>query len=65
MPLGMGWAPAPEDLRTGGPVVPGVGLVLECLRSMFVLGGGEYGRGGSGLFRARRPSWVYSSVSQS
>lgn len=42
MPLGMGWERAPQDLRTGaGPVVPGVGLVLECLRSMFVLGGGE------------------------
>jgi hypothetical protein len=55
----MGWARAPEDLRTGaGPVVPGVGPVLECLRSMFVLrgrcvhegtGGGGKGAGSRGV----------------
>lgn len=39
----------PEDLRTGaGPVVPGVGLVLECLRSMFVLRGRCERRDGGG-----------------
>lgn len=50
MPLGMGWERAPQDLRTGAePVVPEVGLVLECLRSMFVLGGGECKGWGCGV----------------